>query len=123
MRRSALFPVMLMALATALPMAANPSVSAPDKENERLRNRITELETLVERLRMENAALRRQPPVETKKPAAGPAPEAGGKKPDDSGFWISNTGKRHNSGCYNFGKTRGRAGSGDEGVACKICGG
>jgi endonuclease G len=39
-------------------------------------------------------------------------------------YWITrSSSKRHNSGCRYFQKTKGRLGSRDEGVACKVCGG
>lgn len=39
-------------------------------------------------------------------------------------FWLStNSMKRHNSGCKNFKKTRGRPCTKDEGQPCGICGG
>ena len=38
-------------------------------------------------------------------------------------YWISRTGKRHNSSCRYFKTSKGRIGNKDTGVACKICGG
>ena len=93
-----------------------------------LEKRIAELEGLVERLRAENAQLRRQP-------APAPAqvqPLTGGggttkitpsQPAQAGGYWISSTGKRHNARCRFFGTSKGRSGSATEGVACKVCGG
>jgi hypothetical protein len=93
-----------------------------------LEKRIAELEALVERLRAENAQLRRQPaPAPTQiqpltggggKSNATPTPPA-----DAGGYWISSTGKRHNARCRFFGTGKGRSGSATDGVACKVCGG
>ena len=38
-------------------------------------------------------------------------------------YWISSTNKRHNSSCRYYQKSKGRLGSKDEGVACKVCDG
>ena len=93
-----------------------------------LQKRIAELEALVERLRAENAQLRRQPaPVPTQiQPLTG----GGGtnqvtpsQPAQADGYWISSTGKRHNSRCRYYGTGKGRSGSATEGQACKICGG
>lgn len=93
-----------------------------------LQKRIVELEALVERLRAENAELRRQPaPTPTQiQPLTG----GGGtnqvtpSQPTQAGsYWISSTGKRHNSRCRYHGTGKGRSGSATEGQACKICGG
>jgi hypothetical protein len=97
-----------------------------------LQKRISDLEALVERLRAENAQLRRQ-----LQQAAPPSPnqvqpQKGGEKttkvsPTEpakaGGYWISATGKRHNSRCRYYATSKGRSGSASEGVACKICGG
>lgn len=89
--------------------------------------RVRELEALVERLREENAMLRRAgaspaavaPAVSRVTPASGASaenPETG------TGYRISSTGKRHNSRCRYY-NSAGRAGTANEGVACKVCGG
>ncbi len=94
-----------------------------------LQKRISELEALVDRLRAENAQLRRQPaPAPTTiQPLTGgggktnqvtpsPAAEAGS-------YWISSTGKRHNARCRFYATSKGRKGGASEGQACKVCGG
>lgn len=94
---------------------------------EGLRTRVRELEDLVARLREENAALRRgaAPAIQ---PAAGGAATGARAMPssalstDGGEYRISSTGKRHNSRCRYY-NSAGRAGSANEGVACKICGG
>ena len=46
--------------------------------------------------------------------------------PESSGpgtYWISKSGKRHNENCRYFEKSKGRSGTANEGVVCKICGG
>jgi hypothetical protein len=91
-----------------------------------LATRIRELESLVERLREENAMLRRagvspavQPAVSRVTPDA--AASTGGEG-TTTGYRISSTGKRHNSRCRYY-SSNGRAGTANEGVACKVCGG
>jgi hypothetical protein len=93
-----------------------------------LEKRIAELEALVERLRAENAQLRRQPaPAPT---LIQPLTGGGGKSnatptppTDAGGYWISSTGKRHNARCRFYGTSKGHKGSASERVACKVCGG
>lgn len=86
---------------------------------EELRKRISELEELVARLRAENAQLRKSGSGSTTPSRVTPSkPATTGK-----GFWISSTGKRHNSRCRYYKTSRGREGSGGEGIPCKICGG
>lgn len=93
--------------------------------------KIKELEALVERLREENSALRKQiagqtPPSVAPQPALTRPSVAPGIAPSPapaSGFWISGTGKRHNQRCRYYGTGAGHTGSASEGVACKICGG
>ena len=89
--------------------------------------RVRELEALVERLREENATLRRAgaspaavaPAVSRVTPVSGASVENPGA---GTGYRISSTGKRHNSRCRYF-NSSGRAGTANEGVACKVCGG
>jgi hypothetical protein len=100
----------------------------------KLEKRIAELEALVERLRAGNAQLRRQlrrqplptPTTTQVQPLTG----GGGtnkvtpSQPTQAGgYWISSTGKRHNARCRFYATSKGRAGSANEGVACKVCGG
>ena len=40
-----------------------------------------------------------------------------------TGFWLSKSGKRHNTSCRYYGCKGGRPCKPDEGVACKKCGG
>jgi hypothetical protein len=93
-----------------------------------LEKRIVELEALVERLRAENAQLRRQPaPVpSTIQPltgGGGTSKVTPNQPAQAGGYWISSTGKRHNARCRFFGTSKGRSGSATDGVACKVCGG
>lgn len=94
---------------------------------ESLRVRIRELEDLVTRLREENATLRRgaspavQPEISGGTAGVRSTPSAAAT-PEGGGYKISSTGKRHNSRCRYF-NSAGRAGSANEGVACKVCGG
>lgn len=106
---------------------------------EQLQKRVKELESLVERLRSENSDLRKQttevpatpapkvqplvtggatPTPPTPRPTVTPTPSASG-----GSFWISSTGKRHNSRCRYFGTGQGHSVTTAQGVACKICGG
>lgn len=95
-----------------------------------LQKRIAELEALVERLRAENAELRRQPLPTPTPTQIQPLTGGGGtnqvtpsQPAQAGGYWISSTGKRHNSRCRYHGTGKGRKGSATEGQACKICGG
>ncbi len=72
-------------------------------------------------------------PAPAAKPAAAPAPAAQpkaaapGKVPGaaapGTGFWLSDTGKRHRPGCRYYGIGAGHPCGQAEGTACKICGG
>lgn len=42
---------------------------------------------------------------------------------NETEYWISSTGKRHNSSCRYFKNCKGRLGAKDTGIACRICGG
>jgi hypothetical protein len=95
-----------------------------------LEKRISELEALVERLRAENAQLRLQPPPTPTPTQVQPLTGGGGtnkvtpsQPAQAGGYWISSTGKRHNSRCRFYGSGKGRSGSATDGVACKVCGG
>lgn len=95
-----------------------------------LEKRISELEALVESLRAENAQLRRQPPPTSTPTQVQPLTGGGGtnkvtpsQPAQAGGYWISSTGKRHNSRCRFYGSGKGHSGSATEGVACKVCGG
>lgn len=92
-----------------------------------LEKRVAELEALVERLRAENAQLRRQqssvPTTIQPLTGDGSANRATAESARAGGYWISSTGKRHNSRCRYYATGKGRSCSATEGVACKICGG
>jgi hypothetical protein len=95
-----------------------------------LEKRIAELEALVERLRAENAQLRRQPLPTPTPTQVQPLTGGGGtnkvtpsQPAQAGGYWISSTGKRHNARCRFYATSKGRSGSATEGVACKVCGG
>lgn len=94
-----------------------------------LEKRVAELEALVERLRAENAQLRRQPlpsptPTQVQPLTGGGTNKITPSQPAQAGgYWISSTGKRHNSRCRFYGSGKGHSGSATEGVACKVCGG
>lgn len=105
-------------------------ISSAAVSSEAMAARVRELESLVERLREENAALRQ---AAAARPAAAPAPvrsSAGFSSGDSSGggeaavgeYRMSSTGKRHNSRCRYY-SSKGRACGPGDGVACKICGG
>lgn len=98
-----------------------------------LRKRILELEALVERLRGENAELRKHgqtvptEPSPSVRPAPAIRPSTGiSNSPEPTaatgGYKLSTTGKRHNSRCRYY-SSAGRACGPTEGVACKVCGG
>ena len=95
-----------------------------------LEKRVAELEALVERLRAENAQLRRQPLPTPTPTQAQPLTGGGGtnkvtpsQPAKAGGYWISSTGKRHNTRCRFYGSGKGHSGSASEGTACKVCGG
>lgn len=100
---------------------------------ESLKRRVAELEALVSKLREENVALR-QASTQTPAPAvrqpfvsgvggnATTAQRAQVSSGSGGSYRISSTGKRHNARCRYY-SSNGRAGSANEGVACKICGG
>jgi|GEM_PF-1217862 len=106
------------------------SAGASGGEVESLRTRVRELESLVERLREENAAMRQGPAAAgTNTQAVPAAPQSAPAVPrtqpaagSATGFRISSTGKRHNARCRYF-SSNGRACGPSEGVACKVCGG
>ena len=60
-------------------------------------------------------------------PASPPAsPRASITKPSDTksgDYWLSSTGKRHNSSCRYYKSSKGRPCGATDGVACKTCGG
>ena len=100
-----------------------------------LKAKITELQSTVNSLRRDNAALREQlagaavrpltPPVAALMPAGamGFASAPAAAAPAGGGYWISSTGKRHNANCRYYQTSKGRPGAPGEGVACKTCGG
>ena len=82
------------------------------------------------RLRDENRALRERlstpspvAPIQTAPRSSLSSGVANQEQSQSGGFWISNTGKRHNSGCRWFRTSAGRDGSANEGSPCKVCGG
>lgn len=111
-------------------------LEAPD-EPEALRKKIVEQEQTIAALRAENQQLRAAlaqnltPSAPTSSSAIipgtaqqyRPLPESSGGGTTTGGYWISSTGKRHNSSCRYYKTSIGRAGEATEGVACKICGG
>lgn len=95
-----------------------------------LKARIAELESTVESLRRDNAALRQQLQATASNPVTAPrqtstaiTSQPAGGSATEAAYWISSTGKRHNSGCRYYRNCQGRPGTASEGVACKICGG
>jgi hypothetical protein len=57
------------------------------------------------------------------------ADAAGAKQTEDSSadakgeYWLSSTGKRHNSSCRHYKSSKGRPCGKDDGSPCKLCGG
>ena len=51
-------------------------------------------------------------------PAATPAAAT-----QETGYWLSTTGKRHNAKCRYYQKTKGIPCNAQDGIACKVCGG
>lgn len=92
----------------------------------KLRARITDLEKQISVLQEENQKLRRQLVTPSAQPASTTQPSVSqpSKSADQSGgYWISSTGKRHNSGCRYYKNCKGHEGGATDGIACKICGG
>ncbi len=128
-----LFRTLLLCCLGAVPLHAQ-STSAVEQRSiaqASLLKRISELEGLVERLRSENAMLR-QEIVKAKDtraalPATADAAESSSIQAvapaGQDSYWISSTGKRHNSNCRYYQTSKGSKGSADQGVACKLCGG
>jgi len=52
-------------------------------------------------------------------PAATPA----AAQTQETGYWLSSTGKRHNAKCQFYKKSKGVPCNATDGVACKKCGG
>jgi hypothetical protein len=84
----------------------------------------------VQALREENQTLRRL--LATLSPASVPItpstatvsqPVAPATAAAETGFWMSSTGKRHNSKCRFYKNTQGYPCGPNDGIACKLCGG
>jgi hypothetical protein len=109
------------------------SLAVSSEDAAALKAKINDLRSVIESLRRDNAALREQLTAGGTSATAttprtnysGFSPAAGYSSPaaQTGGYWISSTGKRHNSNCRYFQTSKGRPGTPDEGVACKICGG
>ena len=59
----------------------------------------------------------------TPTPSPTPVPTLTPEAPQETGYWLSATGKRHNSKCRFYQKTRGIPCKATDGTACKSCGG
>jgi hypothetical protein len=104
---------------------------SPSDELAVLRERIAQQEKIITALQSENQALRsalaNQPnatvptPVTTSAVTTGASPVPPATQALN--YWMSSTGKRHNSNCRYFGVGKGHPCGAQEGVACKICGG
>lgn len=95
-----------------------------------LRARVAQLEKIVAALQEENQALRatftQQPGVASAASVAAEptaVSQATATRAQTLQYWMSSTGKRHNSNCRYFGVGNGHPCSAQDGVACKICGG
>lgn len=92
-----------------------------------LQARVTELEKTVASLMRDNTALRAQLKGGTALATATQPKTTSSQATDSSSsqdsYWISSTGKRHNSSCRYFKTSKGAPGSAGQGTACKICGG
>jgi hypothetical protein len=105
-------------------------------DGETLKRKVAEQERVIAALRAENQQLRaalvqsgstKPAPVAPAVQSSNAAPSSGSINSsavsNTGGYWISSTGKRHNSSCRYYQTSKGRQGTADEGVACKICGG
>lgn len=95
-----------------------------------LQKKVAELEALVEKLRDENAELRRRlaatpatPQPLVARPAGGTAAPKAPAESQGAKVWISSTGKAHNSRCRYYAVGKGGFANPGSGIACKICGG
>ena len=61
-------------------------------------------------------------PAPRPSPAVKPSPSRE-KESETGDYWLSSTGKRHNSSCQYYKTSKGRACGPNEGSACKKCGG
>jgi hypothetical protein len=61
------------------------------------------------------------PPVAARPPAR--KPSVSEESAAGGGYWLSSTGKRHNSSCRYYKSSKGRPCGKNDGVACKSCGG
>ena len=53
-----------------------------------------------------------------------PTPASSAQEPgNDTGYWLSASGKRHNEKCRYYKKSKGAPCGAKDGVACKVCGG
>ena len=129
----------VLALIGALPLASLCQSAQPSQADE-----LSVLRKENAALRSENQRLRRMlaQPENSTKSAGSPTPvKIDSPKPSgtgttgatsssgntdatpETGYWLSRTGKRHNSHCRYYKTTAGRPCGPDEGVPCKICGG
>jgi hypothetical protein len=89
------------------------------KENQSLRQQLMEKSS-----RPDNVAVQPAPQLYSDNDGARIIPQNNQKtEPAAGGYWLSNTGKRHNSRCRYFRNCNGRPCGKNDGVACKICGG
>lgn len=110
-------------------------------------NSITELQQQVQKLKIENEALKQenqvlrklvfekqsaiQSPTQTPPPAANssgvvvsPPQQPAKSAVEQKSYWMtSSSGKRHNNRCRYYGTSKGRQCGPTEGTACKVCGG
>lgn len=130
---SGIFTLKRSQLATESKAALTKMETADDADG--LRKKVAEQERTIAALRTENQQLRAAlaqgvvtsvpAPVTPTTNLAAPVGTTREKTNAavQSGYWISSTGKRHNSGCRYYQTSKGRPGNSDEGVPCKICGG
>jgi hypothetical protein len=96
------------------------------QENQRLRRMLAEVvdaQVLKERSPGEPAAATTAttPPATSRVRVTAAPPSELAK--DTAGYWLSTSGRRHNSSCRYFKKTDGRSSGPQEGTPCKLCGG
>lgn len=133
-RRAALLLLMLFPVG-AIAAPREPAVKSADDLVLVTTNRLADLQQENEALHRENELLsqenkvlrkeiaKRNQTIEKNRHAKAPAPKEETAESKREEYWLSPSGKRHNSRCRYFQLGNGKPCQKDDGVPCKICGG